>query len=97
LHSLTKDAGLHAHVYSSNADIEAALRTNGKEGFVFVINHEAEKPETQVRMADLGFRVRRIIDVADGQAADFRETGDVITFSVAAPRDKPRLLHLLPN
>jgi len=97
LHSLTEDAGLHAHVYSSNPDIEAALRTNGKEGFVFVINHEAEKPETQVRMADLGFRVGRIIDVADEHAIEFHEIGDVITLSVAASQDKPRLLRLLPR
>jgi hypothetical protein len=97
LHSLTEETGRRAHVYSSNPDIEAALRTNGKEGYVFVINHEAGKPETQVRLADLGFRVGRIIDVADEHAIEFQETGGIITFAVAAPQDTPRLLRLLPG
>jgi hypothetical protein len=97
LRSLTEVAGLWAHVYSSNPYIEAALRTNGKEGFVFVINHEADKPETQVRMTDLGFSVGRISDVADEYAIEFHEIGDLVTFSVAASQDKPRLLRLLPR
>jgi hypothetical protein len=48
-------------------------------------------------MADLGFRVGRIIDVADEHAIEFHEIGDVITLSVAASQDKPRLLRLLPR
>lgn len=97
LHSLTADAAVRAHVYSTNPDIEAALRMNGKTGFVFVINHEADKPETQVSIADLGFRVGRIIDVADENAIEFHEIGDLITFSIAASQDKPRLLRLVPR
>ena len=52
--NLLQDADVHSHIYSSNPDIEATVRANSKEGYVFIINHEASNPETTVRFADLG-------------------------------------------
>lgn len=95
LRALTEQAGVRSHVWSSNPEIEAAVRTGGKGGFVFVINHEAERNDTRVRLADLGFPIGRIVDVETGDAVRFSEKKGVVEIPVTALRDKVRILRLI--
>ncbi|HUZ46884.1 MAG TPA: hypothetical protein VMW54_09625 [Terriglobia bacterium] len=97
LHRLTEAARVRAHVYSSNAEVEAAVRINSKEGYVFVMNHEAESAHTNVRLADLDFTVGEIVDLADEAAVKFNQTDDGLSFNLTVLQEKPRLLRLRPR
>ena len=86
LHTMTRTARIRPHVRSSNPDIEAAVRANEREAFLFVINHEAEDPAAAIRMADLPFRIGGITDLGSGQPVAFtREGEDEIKLDVAVP------------
>jgi len=95
MRAMTDTSGVRPHVYSSNPDIEASIRANGREGFLFVINHEAKAPETTVRLADLDFPIGRIVDLADDRAVPFRQKEGVAELTVSAPLGETRLLHVL--
>jgi len=97
LHRLTEAARVRAHVYSSNAEVEAAVRINSKEGYVFAMNHEAESAHTNVRLADLDFTVGEIVDLADETAVKFNQTDDGLSFNLTVLEEKPRLLRLRPR
>ena len=92
LHAMTEAAGVRAHVRSSNPDIEASVRANEKEGFLFVINHEAPSPDTVICLADLGFEVGQLVDLADGRSVAFRTKEGVVRLRLSAPlgRDPAR-------
>jgi hypothetical protein len=64
---LFKDAGVQSHIYSSNPDIEATIRANDQEGYLFIINHESADPVTKVKFADIGFRVQQVVDIETGE------------------------------
>jgi hypothetical protein len=51
LADIFRDAKVQSHIYSSNPDIEAAVRANGNEGYLFVINHESNDPQNSVRFS----------------------------------------------
>ena len=85
------------HVHSSNPDIEAALRANDREAFLFIINHEAQETDTTVRLADLAFAIEKIADLADNRPVPFQRTNDTVQLNLAAPIGEIRLLHLLPK
>ena len=91
-----KDAKINAHIYSSNPDIEASVRANSSEGYLFIINHEAKDPNTTVRLADLDFKVRKIVDVDTGQPVRFERKNGMIEFMVQAPFSNTKLLRVLP-
>lgn len=97
LYRITESAGIRSHIYSSNPDIEAALRINSEEGYVFVINHEAKSSETHVRLADLEFMLDRVIDLTRGGTVGFDRTSDGASFDITVSQTEPRLLHLLPR
>ena len=80
---MTRQAGVRPHVWSSNPDIEAAIRARASEGFLFVINHEAPTPETTVRLADLGFPIGRIVDLADDAPVPLAERDGVVELSLS--------------
>ena len=94
IQALTKKAGLQAHVYSSNPDIEASVRANEHEGFLFVINHEAENIETTVQLADLDFKIDRITNLADDRLLKFRKKRGCIEMNISVPVGETRLFHL---
>ena len=83
------------HIHSSNPDIEASVRANSTEGYVFIINHEAAQPQATVRLADLGFRIKRMVDVESGEPVPFRSTRDGIEFPITAAFGSTRLLRIL--
>jgi hypothetical protein len=97
LSGITRDAKVQSHIYSSNPDIEAALRANATEGYIFIINHECREPGTKVRLADTGFRPGQIIDVETGKPVPFRLTNNGAEFAITAPFGTTRLLRLLPE
>jgi hypothetical protein len=97
LHALTQMADVRSHVHSSNPDLEASIRTSAKEGFLFVINHESEEPNTSVTLADLEFETAGIVDLADGRPVPFTRESGTVRLSVSAPLGETRLLHLLPK
>lgn len=97
LAAMTRTAGIRPHVASSNPDIEAALRANDREGFLFVINHESEVPETTVHLADLPLPVGAIVDLASGRNVPFtRGTHDTIKLDFSVPLGEVRLCLLTP-
>lgn len=90
------DSKIRSHIYSSNADIEASVRGNAKEAYLFIINHEGTDPETNVRLADLKFPVHKIVDVESGKAVEFKSKNGAAEFSINAPFGTTRLLKVLP-
>ena len=94
LRAITKEAGVRPHVYSSNPDIEASVRANGRGGFLFVINHESKDSETIVRLSDLGFTIKKIVDLADDRAVLFKRRKGHVEFNVNTAIGETRLLRL---
>ena len=83
-------------MYSSNPDIEAGVRQSDKEGFVLVINHETERPKTEITLADLRFAVAKVVDVADDKDVPFEQKDGTVVFHLDVPLGDTRLLHLYP-
>ncbi len=97
LTAMTRAAGVCPHVASSNADIEAAVRADKRGGFLFVINHEAQTPETVVHLADLPFPVGTITDLGSGQPAAFtRDADGTMRLEFSVPLGEIRLCRLAP-
>jgi hypothetical protein len=90
------DAKVRGHIRSSNPEIEASVRANSKEGYVFIINHEGTQPKATVHLADLSFRINHMVDVESGEALPFRSTRDGIEFPVTASFGLTRLLRISP-
>jgi Beta-galactosidase trimerisation domain len=93
---LFHDAKVRAHIHSSNPDIEASVRANSTEGYVFIINHEEPEPQTTVHLGELGFRIKNMFDVASGEPVPFRATRDGIEFTTTAAFGSTRLLRISP-
>lgn len=96
LSELFRDAKVRAHVHSSNPDIEASVRANSTEGYVFIINHEATQPQATVHLADLSFRIRHMVDVESGEPVPFRSARGEIAFTTTAAFGSTRLFRILP-
>jgi hypothetical protein len=93
---LFHDAQVRPHIRSSNPDIEAAVRADSTQGYVFLINHEATDPHVNVQLADLGFRVRHIVDIESAEPARLRSTPHGIEFDATLPFGSTRLFRLTP-
>jgi len=90
-----RDAAVYPHIHSSNPDIEASVRANKKEAYVFVINHESGDPGTVVKLADLGFRIRKITDIKTGNQILFSKNKNSVEFSIQSPFGTTRLLKVV--
>jgi hypothetical protein len=98
LHAITRETGIRPHVECSNADIEAALRANAREAFLFVINHESIASEATLHLRDLEFDIGAIADLSSGQAIPFTQTADgAIKLDVSVSLGEILLLHLMPR
>ena len=93
---LFQDAKVRPHIRSSNPDIEASVRANSTEGYVFIINHEAAQPQATVQLADLGFRIKRMVDVESGEPVPFHSTRNGVEFPITAGFGSTRLLRISP-
>jgi hypothetical protein len=94
MHAMTERAGIRPHVRSSNPDIEAAIRANAEEGFLFVINHEASDPETTVQLADLGFEIGHITNLETDADIAFERAGNTARFGATVRLGEFQLLHV---
>ncbi len=96
LAALPRKAGIRAHVHSSNPDIEASVRANANEGFLFAINHEAASDQAKVRIADLAFPVKEVRDLGSGAPVNFTADKETISFHLSLPTGGFRILELFP-
>jgi hypothetical protein len=94
LKAMTEKAGVQPHVWSSNPEIEAALRTNSKSGYLFVINHEAEHTDALIRLADIGFTIGSIVDVDTDKKISFREKNGIVEFATDAKKDGAKIMRI---
>ncbi|MCD6175882.1 MAG: hypothetical protein J7K65_08990 [Planctomycetes bacterium] len=92
--TMTQKAGIHAHVYSSNPEIEASIRANKEEGFLFIINHESEKSGTTVELADLGFEINQMIDLSDDLPVVFQKTEYGAKLHCVVKKGETKIFHL---
>ncbi|MDY0167463.1 MAG: hypothetical protein RBS80_13020 [Thermoguttaceae bacterium] len=97
LRAMIWQSGIRPHVWSSNPEVEASIRANRDEGFLFVINHETQDPIAEVELTDLGFPVGHIIDLADGRPVGLEPVGEAVRLSITVGLGETRLLHLLPG
>jgi hypothetical protein len=95
LRAITTDAGVVPNIFSSNPDIEACLRTDGRDAYVLVVNHEAECLATSVHLAMPQFRVREIFNFTESRRQSFDRAAKTIRFDIEVPRERPQLLRLL--
>jgi hypothetical protein len=91
-----RDANVRSHIRSSNPDIEASVRADSTQGYVFLINHEATDLQVTVQLADLGFRVRHIVDVESAEPARLRSARGAMEFAATVPFGSTRLFRLTP-
>jgi hypothetical protein len=89
-----RDSKIQSHICSSNPDIEADVRANDTEGYVFIINHEADKPGTSVRLAGLGFHIGNIMDLESGEPIAFNRKDGAVEFNIDAAFGTTKLLKL---
>jgi hypothetical protein len=97
LWSITQQTGVMPSVRSTNPQIEASLRANSTDAFVFVINHEANQPKTQVSVSKPPFVVTAVRSLTDGHDIEYRQVSGRIFFDLEVSRDKPQLLRLTSN
>lgn len=97
LHAIVEHTGVRPHVYSSNPDIEAALRANDREGFLFVINHEAQNPALTVQLRDIAFRTGEIVNLEDSRPVAFTKQEGTVNLDLSVPLGEVLLLNILPE
>ncbi len=90
------DAKVSSHINSSNPDIEASIRANKKEGYIFIINHESNTEETFVKIGGLAFQPEQIVDIESGKLVSFTQKTGTVEFMINAPFGTTRLLKVLP-
>ena len=66
-----------------------------KEGFLFVINHEAPSPGTQVFLSDLEFEIGQIVDLGSGKPATWTVKDGALELSLSVPVGQTQILHLM--
>jgi hypothetical protein len=94
LQCIADDAGVRANVSWSVPDVEAAVRSNEAQAFLFVINHGASDAAATVRIRGAGANAARIEDVADGREVTFRREAGGISLTLDVRHDEPRLFRI---
>ena len=97
LHAVSEEARVRPHVRSSNPEIEASLRANEREAFLFVINHEAKEPGTTVQLRDLPFMIGNVVNLKDGQSVAFTNSNETVTLDLSVSLGEVMLLNVLPK
>lgn len=94
LENIFRDANVYAHIHSSNPDIEATVRADAREGYVFIINHEVSDPISTILLADLELTVGKITDIETGKPVNFQKSGNGVEFKISAGFGETRLLKI---
>lgn len=95
IHEVFVDAKVVSHVFSSNPDIEAGFRSNSKEAYVFVINHESTNPKTEITLAELTSDVKQIIDMESDKPMNILKKSGGVNLVVNVPWGKTKLLKVI--
>jgi hypothetical protein len=95
IHGILQDVNIHAHIYSSNPDIEATLRSNEKEAFIFVINHESENPDTEIILHLPDSEVEEIRDIESNKPIRFACENGFLKFSAKTGWGKTKLFQMV--
>ena len=93
--TITQQAGAIPSVHSTNPDIEASLRANVSDAYVFAINHEAGDVSTQLSLAEPEFPVTAIQNVSERHPQPFQISQRRIVLDLQVPRERPQLLRLV--
>ena len=94
LWAIAQHAGVRPRVRSSNPKIEASVRANAGDAYVFVINHEADQTKTEISLDQPGFNVARVESLTQEQNVKFQTSDGRIAFEMDVARDRPELLRL---
>jgi hypothetical protein len=94
--NIFKDAQITSHVHSSNPDIEASVRANHQNGYLFIINHEANDSLTTVTLNDLPFTIAKIKNLEDGKSITFSRINRSVSFDICSRFGNTKLLQLIP-
>jgi len=94
IRQIFQEANIRAHARTSQPDVEAALRANAQEGYLFLINHEAPDVPVVVEISDLDFRIGQVVEIASGQPVAFRHTRHGIRLLINSPFASTRLFRL---
>ncbi len=89
-----EEAGVQSHVHSSNPDIEAALRSSDKRGYLFLINHESDDPHCEVTLRQLPGRIATLTDVESGEAIARNNGSDTLRIELKVPFGKTKLIRI---
>ena len=96
-HAVAAQSGVRPHVYSDNPDVEAAVRANGKEAYLFVIDHEAPTKTSRVELADLPFKAVRAVDVETGRDVPLERRGRVLALAADLTGGATKIVRLTPK
>jgi hypothetical protein len=83
--SVLQNTGVNSHIWSSNPGIEAAIRANSHEGYLFIINHEENQPETIVKLRGLEFIPSQIVNIENELPVAFNNVNEGIELKISAP------------
>jgi hypothetical protein len=95
IHGVFADAKVVSHIYSSNPDIEAGFRSNSKEAYVVVVNHESMNPKTEIALAELKSDVKQVVDMESDKPVNFLKRSGGVSFVANVPWGKTMLLKII--
>lgn len=94
VHDTFAENGIISHVFSSNPEIEAGLRSSNEIAYLFVINHETCNGNSQVSLRQLPGKIAKVIDVETGCPMDYIDNSDGIDIKVNVPFGKTQLIKI---
>lgn len=94
VHNVFAESGIVSHVYSSNPELEAGLRSSCETAYLFIINHEAQNGNSQVALRQLPGKVVKVIDVESGCPVVYTLTTNGIDLNVNVPFGKKQLIKI---
>lgn len=94
VHNVFAENGIISHIYSSNPEIEAGLRSSSETAYLFVINHETRNDNSQIFLRQLLGKVAKVIDVETGCPIDYICKSNGIDIDVNVPFGKTQLIKI---
>jgi len=96
LGGMAAQSRVRSHVSSSNPDMEAAVRANAHEAYVFVIAHEAPVKTTRVELADLPFAVAHATDIETGREVPVEHRGRTLSIAADLSGGATKIMRMVP-
>jgi hypothetical protein len=92
--NVLQNTGVNSHIWSSNPGIEAAIRANSHEGYLFIINHEENQPETLVKLMGLKFIPSQIVNIENELPVTFKNVNKGVELKVSAPLGTTKIFRI---